>query len=116
MLDIGAAGADEGDAMDGAGRIIVNPGPADHPLRPWVAGDEDGAVDLSVIVDATGARAALGRLHRGETLDDRDLAVLGVANFQAYLMTYEPLAALMPDGARPHPALVELMPGIADAS
>ncbi|MFT7712171.1 hypothetical protein ACMT9Y_14520 [Clavibacter tessellarius] len=116
MLDTGAAGPDEGDGMDGAGRIIVNPGPADHPLRPWVAGDEDGAVDLSVIVDATGARPALGRLHRGETLDDRDLAVLGVANFQAYLMTYEPLAALMPDGARPHPALVELMPRIADAS
>ncbi|WP_143331594.1 hypothetical protein [Clavibacter michiganensis] len=98
------------------GRTIVNPGPADHPLRPWVAGDEDGAVDLAVIVDATRALPALARLHRGEALDDHDLAVLGIANFQAYLTTYEPLAALTPDGARPHPALAELMPRIADGS
>lgn len=40
----------------GAGRIIVDPGPADHPLRPWVAGDEDGAVDLGLIVGSLGAR------------------------------------------------------------
>ncbi|WP_440696538.1 hypothetical protein [Clavibacter nebraskensis] len=44
-----------------AGRIIVDPGPADHPLRPWVAGDEDGAVDLGLIVGSLGARGCTPR-------------------------------------------------------
>jgi hypothetical protein len=100
----------------GTGRMIVNPGPADHPLRPWVAGDEDGAINLSIIVDGLGARESLIRLHRGEPLDDHDLALFGVVNFQAFLMTYEPVVALLRAPRRPqlHPAVIELLPELAD--
>jgi hypothetical protein len=100
----------------GTGRMIVNPGPADHPLRPWVAGDEDGAINLGLLVSSMGVTDALIRLHRGEPLDDHDLALFGVVNFQAFLMTYEPVVALLPAPRRPqlHPAVIELMPELAD--
>jgi hypothetical protein len=100
----------------GTGRIIVNPGPADHPLRPWVAGDEDGAINLGLIVGSMGARESLIRLHRGEPLDDHDLAPFGVVNFQAFLMTDEPVVALLRAPRRPqlHAAVIELMPVLAD--
>lgn len=100
----------------GEGRIIVNPGPSEHPLRPWIAGDEDGALNLGLLVGSLGARDALIRLHRGEQLDDHDLALFGIVNFQAFLMTYEPVVALLPEPRRPqlHPAVLELLPELAD--
>jgi hypothetical protein len=100
----------------GTGRMIVNPGPWEHPLRQWVAGDEDGAVNLALIVDTMGARDSLVRLHRGQPLDDHDLALFGIVNFQAFLMTYEPVVALLPAPRRPqlHPAVIELLPELAD--
>ncbi|MBF4617667.1 hypothetical protein ITJ44_06210 [Clavibacter sp. VKM Ac-2873] len=59
-----------------------------------------------------GARDAVVRLHRGEPLDDHDLALFGIVNYQAFLMTYEPVVALLPQPRRPrlHPAVVELLP------
>ena len=100
----------------GTGRVIINPGPRDNPLRPWVAGDEDGALNLDLLVGSLGARDALVRLHRGEPLDDHDLALFGIVNFQAFLMTYEPVVALLPAPRRPklHPAVIELLPELAD--
>ncbi|PPF97943.1 hypothetical protein C5C05_04425 [Clavibacter michiganensis] len=100
----------------GTGRMIVNPGPWDNPPRKWVAGDEDGEINLSIIVDGLGARESLIRLHRGEPLDDHDLALFGIVNFQAFLMTYEPVVALLREPRRPqlHPAVIELMPVLGD--
>ncbi|PPF59860.1 hypothetical protein C5C13_05390 [Clavibacter michiganensis] len=100
----------------GTGRTIVNPGPWDNPPRKWIAGDEDGAVNLSLLVGSLGARESLIRLHRGEPLDDHDLALFGVLDFQAFLMTYEPVVALLPAPRRPqlHPAVLELLPELAE--
>ncbi|WP_316292181.1 hypothetical protein ABRP09_00410 (plasmid) [Clavibacter michiganensis] len=99
--------------MVGTGRMIVNPGPSDHPLRKWAVGDDDAYMNLNLIVGSMHALPALSRIHRDEPLDDRDLALLGMINFQAYLMTYEPIVALLPQVVRLHPAVVQLVPEVA---
>jgi len=102
--------------MSAGRRTIVNPGPADHPLRKWIVGDEDARFSLQHLVSWTGALPVLSRLHHGEELDDHDRALLGVLNFQAYLQTYEPVVALMPDRVvRLHPSVLEICPEIATA-
>jgi hypothetical protein len=63
-----------------------------------------------------GSPGALVRLHRGEPLDDHDLALSGVVDSPAFLMTHEPVVALLPAQRRPqlHPAVLEPLPELAD--
>lgn len=75
------------------GHVIENPGPWDHPLRPWEETDDCRAV-LAVTLEAAGAKSAALSALAGAQLDDRDLAAIGIANSHAYLSTMHPIAIM----------------------